>query len=135
MKPAIQIASIYTMLLGLFFLIEGIWGLFSATVFGALTTNTIHAAIHIILGITGIWVGAAERPRRFCIFTGALLLVVGIVRFIPGPDQIVVDLLRVNYIVAIVNMIIGILCMVMAVITRPTRIRNERNSFKATNLP
>ncbi len=126
MKQAIQIASIYTMLLGLFLLTEGIWGLFSPVVFGVLTTNTTHAAIHIILGITGIWVGAAERPRAFCFFTGSLLLLVGIARFIPGPDEIVTNLLRVNYVVALVNMGVGVLCITMAVITRPTRTRHER---------
>jgi hypothetical protein len=35
-------------------LFEGIWGEFSDVVFGVLTTNRIHATIHILLGIVGI---------------------------------------------------------------------------------
>lgn len=129
MKQAIQIASIYTMLFGLFLLIEGIWGLFSPIVFGFLTTNTLHASIHIILGITGIWVGAAEKPRTFCIFTGGLLLLVGVMRFIRGTDDIVVNLLRVNYAVAVVNIIAGTLSLIIAAIVRKHSPRTD-TSFK-----
>ncbi len=129
MKQPIQLASIYTMLLGLFLLTEGIWGLFSSIVFGVLTTNSLHAFIHLLLGITGLWVGAAEKPRGFCIVTGTFLLLIGVLRFIKGPDEWVVNLLKVNYAVAAVNIVIGILSLIMAAIVRlPTR--SSVRSFK-----
>ena len=51
------ISGIFAVIIGVFLLIEGIWGEFSDVVFGVLTTNRIHATIHILLGIVGIYTG------------------------------------------------------------------------------
>lgn len=101
----------FAIFIGIFLLIEGIWGLFSNVVFGVLTTNTTHAAIHIVLGIVGIYSGYKNRARGFCLFLGILLLIVGILRFIPGADTIVVNLLNVNNPVAYLNIIVGIVAL------------------------
>jgi hypothetical protein len=51
------ISGPYAIIIGIFLLIEGVWGEFSDVVFSALTTNRTHATIHLPLGLAGIWTG------------------------------------------------------------------------------
>lgn len=103
----------FAMLLGIFLLIEGCWGLVSPVVFGVLTTNTLHAVIHIVLGLVGIWAGRSAAARGYLLGVGALLVVVGIVRFIPGVSDLVVSLLNVNFAVAYFNIAVGLVSLLI----------------------
>jgi len=80
---------------------------FSPVVFGVLTTNVTHAIIHILLDAAGIGAGLAKKARGFCIFLGALLLAVGLLRFVPGVDDLLVRILNVNEAVAFFNIAVG----------------------------
>jgi len=106
-------SSMFAVVVGAFLLIEGIWGLFSPIVFGVLTTNKLHAIIHIGLGATGIWTGMKGGSRPFCIFLGALLLAVGVLRFIPGVGELIVSILNVNHAVAYLNIAVGIVALLV----------------------
>jgi len=69
-------------ILALFLLVAGIWGFFSPVVFMFFTTNFVHACIEALLGLIGL--GAARRHARgYLLWVGALLLLVGIVYFVP----------------------------------------------------
>src|SRR4051812_32934014 len=98
----------FATLLGLFLIVEGVWGLFSPVVFGVLSTNWLHAAIHIVLGILGILAGG-RATRGYLIGVGALLLVVGVLWFVPGISTLVVSLLNVNFYVACFNIAVGLI--------------------------
>lgn len=111
-------ASVFAILLGCFLLVDGIWGLINPPVFGVLTTNTLHAIIHIFLAIVGLSMGVAGRGRNYCIFVGLLLLVVGICFFIPGADKLVIELLNVNNAVAYLNIGIGVVAFIMVALSR-----------------
>ncbi len=111
MKDSTHPTATFAMAIGCFLLISGMWGLFSEMTFGFLSTNLLHATIHIILGLVGISLGKKDNGRGYCLFLGALLLTVGILRFIPGINTILVDLLNVNIAVALVNIIIGLLAL------------------------
>ena len=102
------------MLLGAFLIIEGIWGLFSPVVFGVLSTNTLHAVIHIVLGVAGILAGRSDAARGYLLGVGGLLVVVGILRFVPGASDLVVSLLNVNMAVAYFNIAVGLLSLLIA---------------------
>lgn len=101
------------MLLGAFLIIEGIWGLFSPVVFGVLSTNTLHAMIHIVLGIAGVLAGRGGFVRNYLLGVGGLLVVVGILRFIPGASDLVVSLLNVNVAVAYFNIAVGLISLLI----------------------
>lgn len=100
-------AGPFAIVIGVFLLIEGILGLSSSVVFGVLTTNTTHAWIHILLGLVGLGVGISGKARHYCLFLGVLLLAVGVLRFVPGVDETLVNLLNVNHAVAVLNIVIG----------------------------
>lgn len=113
-----KLLNTFSIIIGTFLIIEGVWGLFSDVVFGVLTTNTTHAVIHIILGVLGIYFGARHNARGYCLFLGSLLVVVGLLRFVPGPDQILVNILNVNDAVAYFNIVAGTLTLILAFATR-----------------
>lgn len=120
MKKSSKINSRFSILIGAFLLAEGIWGLFSNVVFGTLTTNTLHASIHIILGITGIILGLRQTAREFCVFLGVLLMAVGLLRFVPGASELIIKILNVNAPVAYLNIVVGIASLIMASTTKKT---------------
>jgi len=97
----------YTLLLSIFLLSEGIWGLFSYTVFAFMTTNLTHAVIHIALGITGIFLAINHKTYGYCLIVGSLLAVVGAMYMIPATRAIIVKLLNVNEAVAVFNVVAG----------------------------
>jgi hypothetical protein len=109
----------FAVLLGVFLLIEGIWGMTSPVVFGVFTTNWLHASIHIILGILGVFTGVKGGSRGYCSFVGGLLALVGILYFVPVVGAIITSLLAVNSTVAIFNLIVGIVAILIARASRP----------------
>lgn len=108
------ISSTFATLVGAFLLVEGIWGMFSPVVFGVLTTNVLHASIHIVLGLIGIWTGMKGGSRGFLTFLGVLLLAVGVLRFVPVAGDLLASLLNVNTAVALFNIVVGIVSLVVA---------------------
>jgi len=114
MNDSSKAANGFAILVGAFLLIEGIWGLTSEVVFGVLTTNVTHAIIHIVLGIIGIVLGWKRNARGFCIFLGALLLAVGVLRFVPGAGELIVQILNVNTAVAWLNIVVGAVALLIA---------------------
>ncbi len=116
--------GLFAILVGVFLLIEGVWGLSSPVVFGVLTTNTLHAVIHIALGVIGIWVGLKGGARKYCLFLGVLLLAVGTLWFIPVAGSIITSLLNVNAAVAYLNLVVGAVALVLAFTSRPEQPRS-----------
>jgi uncharacterized membrane protein len=115
------ISGIFAVLIGVFLLIEGIWGEFSDVVFGVLTTNRIHATIHILLGIIGIYTGLKGGSRGFLTFLGILLAAVGVLRFVPGINDLIVSILNVNQAVAYFNIAAGIVSLIIAFLSGRSR--------------
>ena len=107
-------ASRFAQLIGVFLLVEGVWGLFSPVVFWVLTTNVLHACIHIVLGILGLYTGSRGGARAYALYLGILLIAVGIMRFLPVLGDITVSLLNVNQAVAIFNIVVGAVAVVVS---------------------
>ncbi|MEO5903966.1 MAG: hypothetical protein ABIQ55_08145, partial [Gemmatimonadaceae bacterium] len=80
----------------------------------------LHAGIHIVLGLVGIWTGMKGGSRGFLTFLGVLLVAVGVLRFVPGVGDLLVSLLNVNYPVAYFNIAVGIICLIVARTSRNT---------------
>lgn len=109
-----SIISVVALLIGIFLLIEGIWGEFSDVVFGVLTTNRIRATIHILLGLVGIMTALKGGARSFLIFGGLIVALVGVLWFLPPTNSLMVDVLAVNRPVAVLNVIVGAVALLVA---------------------
>lgn len=114
-----SLAKTLAIVLGIFLLIEGAWGFYDPVVFGILTTNHLHASIHLILGAVAFWSLAAGNSRGFLFFLGTLLATVGVLWFVPGPSALVVSLFAVNKAVAILNIAVGAVALLVAARSRP----------------
>lgn len=130
MKKPLNAVNIFAIVLGIFLVTEGIWGIFSPVVFWVFTTNILHAVIHLFLGVTAIYLGSRNQARKFCLFAGILLLTVGILYFIPGADEFVISLLNVNNAVTYLNIIAGIIAILLALLT-PKRIVHTGENMQA----
>ncbi len=124
MKKPLSAVNVFAIILGIFLLIEGFWGLFSPVVFGVLTTNLLHAFIHLFLGVTGIYLGTRNKARNFSMYVGLLLLLVGILFFVPATNEMVVNFLNVNKTAACINIAIGICAILLAVLTPKRPVQN-----------
>jgi uncharacterized membrane protein len=110
-----NVTDIFAIGAGIFFLIEGIWGFFSPVTFGVFTTNIAHSVIHVFLGALAIVLAVThQNSKGYLKFLGVLLLIVGIVRFIPTAQDIVINMLAVNVAVAILNIVLGTACLLTA---------------------
>ena len=94
-------AAPFAMIAGIFYLSDGIWGLFSPITFGVLSTNLLHTIIHIAMGVLGIYAARTHFARMWCIGVGLIVLPVGVLYFVPGISQLLVSLFNVNQAVSI----------------------------------
>lgn len=106
--------SVFSVVIGFFFIAQGIWGLQSDVVFGVLSTNRTHAFIHIIFGAAAVITGFLRRARLVCLALGFILILVGILRFVPGTDTLMIELLQVNRPVAFLNLLLGSVSLLLA---------------------
>jgi hypothetical protein len=106
-------ASAYAQGVGTLLLAEGLWGLASPVVFGVVTTNLLHASIHIVMGLYGIAVGLGREPAGYLLFLGALLVGVGLLYFIPVAGPLLTTLLNINTAGAVAHLVLGTLALVL----------------------
>lgn len=105
----------YAFLLSFYLLVEGVCELMARDlVFGVFTTNTLHAVVHLVLGMVGLFLGAPRNPKVFNSSVGLLLFLVGILFFIPGINGWLISLFNLNKAVAYFNILLGVLSLLMA---------------------
>jgi hypothetical protein len=93
--------------LATFLLVEGAWGLASPVVFGVFSTNRLHATIHLAFGAWGLIFALRDRAKQFLLTVGTVLLVVGVLFFVP-QGHVVTERLAVNRAVAVLNVVLGV---------------------------
>lgn len=108
-------SRILALLIPLFLLSEGVWGLFRPVVFGILTTNRAHAIIHILLGVSGLVAWKKGALKGYFGFLGSLFIVVAIFWFVPAWRNMPRDLLNVNWAVAVLALVLGIISLAIAI--------------------
>ena len=129
-KKPLSPVNKFAIALGAFLIIEGIGGLVGPVVFWIFTTNVLHAAIHLLLGFSGLYIGLRNHARKFSLYVGILLLVVGILYFTPSADSLVKKILNVNSAVAYFNIIIGITAILFALLS-PKKVVAQHNPVRA----
>lgn len=118
MRP-VSTMGFFALVTGILLLIQGIWNLIDPPFLEIFTSNVLHAVIHVILGVAGIWTGLRSGAKIFLIFLGIVLLTVGAVYFVEGARAILVDIFNVNLAVAWLNIGIGVLSLLVVMVSRP----------------
>lgn len=114
------LAAPFALIAGTFYLIDGIWGLFSPITFGALSTNLLHTIIHIAMGLTGLYAARATGARLWCTVVGSIVLPVGILYFVPAVNGLLVSLFNLNKTVSILNIVLGVVALGVAQLSPKT---------------
>lgn len=117
MAKPLNAVNVFSVILGIFLLIEGFWGLFDPMVFGIFSTNWIHASIHLLLGTAGIFYGLRNVARNYVLYVGILLVVVGVLFFVPVIGPFITNILNLNQAVAIFNVVVGAVSILFAYVT------------------
>lgn len=118
MKRPLTTVDMFAILVGILLLLQGIWNLIDPPFLEIFTSNVLHAVIHVVLGIIGIWTGLRSGAYTFLIFLGILLLTVGVLFFFEPAKELLVELFDVNKAVALLNIGVGALSL-LAVIVGP----------------
>ncbi|RTY89124.1 hypothetical protein [Flavobacterium sp. GT3R68] len=108
-----KINNIFSVVIGAFLLLAGIWGIYSDVIFNVLTTSFTFAIIQIMFGVMGIVLGLKKHAKGYCILLGLLLIGVGILRFVPAVHY-VIDAFNINEPAAYLNMALGIMALIVA---------------------
>lgn len=107
--------------MGVFYIVDGIWGFFSPITFGILGTNTLHTITHLLMGIAGLYTARTTGARLWCMAIGSMVLPVGVFYFVPGTHDLLVSIFNLNQPVSILNIVVGALALLIA--------RNSKTTF------
>lgn len=109
-----KINNIFSIAIGAFLLLVGIWGIYSDVIFNVWTTSITYAIIQIMFGVMGIILGLKKHAKGYCIFLGFLLIAVGVLRFVPAAVPYVIDAFNINEPAAYLNIVLGVLSLIAA---------------------
>lgn len=115
----------FTLLIGILLLAGGVWGLFSNTVFGAISINTRFSIIHIIVGITGLYYGSTGNTRNYNILLGISFILLAFLYFIPLTAGIIKVLFNLDDLLAYLYIFLGIPALFIGLTTR--KLKKQRN--------
>ncbi len=118
MNQPLTTARFFAILIGVFLLIQGIWNLVDPPFLGIFTSTFLHALIHIVLGIIGIWTGVKTGAYTFNLFLGIVLLTIGLLYYVEAGREYLIEILDVNEAVAWLNIGIGILSLLVVLISK-----------------
>lgn len=109
----------FTFGLATFLTVSGIWGFFSPLVLGFLTSNTRRALIETALGLIGLRLALSRVTYEYLMLAGALLLLLGVARYLPGIRDFVISLLNLNTGGAVLYIIAGGIAVLFASTGKP----------------
>ncbi len=101
------------MLLGLVFLIIGIWGFFTEDVLGVFDVNNLHSGVHVVFGLLGIYAGTKGKGKGYNGSVGWIYGILGVLGFVPGVKDILEQLLYVNAATNGLHLVIGIVSLLV----------------------
>lgn len=101
----------FALILGIVLTLVGIVGFVSNPLVGEgafFGTNPFQNVLHLIAGVIGIWVGTKGEGPGYNMSLGWIALVLGVIYFIPGVQELLVSLLNINTEITILHLVIGV---------------------------
>ena len=88
--------------------------------FGYLSTNVLHAAIHLLVGVIGLVAGIRQTARGYCTIVGLALILTGILYFLPYTGQHMGGLFNMNTSQGNLNLFLGVIAVLVALSGGPS---------------
>ena len=106
----------FALILGIVLLLVGILGFFDNGLVGDdgfFGTNTYQDVLHVIAGLFGLYVGTKGMGPGYNMSIGWIGIVLGVIGFIPGVDDLLSDLLKINTEITVLHLVIGVVCLLV----------------------
>ncbi len=106
----------YALILGIVLLLVGILGFFSNPLVGEegyFGTNNYQNILHLIAGAFGVYAGTKGRGKGYNATIGWIGVALGILGFIPGLDDIFLQLLNINTQITVLHLVLGAISLVV----------------------
>lgn len=87
----------FSLIAGAFLIITGFCGLFSDKFLWLFSTNYLLGIFTIVLGAGSIIMSLSKMSVAGCTLIGWILIAMGVMRFIPAADNIIIQLWNINY--------------------------------------
>lgn len=110
MKTKWKTASASLLLIGVFLIVSGGWGLFSDQVFGAIGTNRWRAVIELAVGIGAFVAVLKDRPLGYLTTLGGVFVATVVLWALPFSKAFFEGLLAMNDAAAVAYFLIGLVC-------------------------
>lgn len=118
--------KVFSIMIGILFLLSGIWGFSSRIVFGMFTTNTLHAIFQIIIGCATIFFTSVGYCKPFLKILGSAMLLLGFGWFM-GGDQLLIQIFNSNRSFAFFNLFFGFLVLVLGITLKSAQSRQHNS--------
>lgn len=103
-----SVQKIYSLVLGIVLGIVGVWGFFSQIVLGVFGVNTIQSVLHVIAAGFGIYNGTQTDGKTYNMVLGVIGVLLGVLGFVPGIKDLLMNLLNINMATTVLHLVIGI---------------------------
>lgn len=127
MIPANRPGTVVALLISLFLIGEGAWGLLHPPAYGFLPINPLRAGIHLVLGLIGLGVLRTGQVRSYLKVIGTIVLLVGAGWFLPVVGDIVRSLLAVDRNGALIDIAVGLIALLSSRAEKHTGPRETRD--------
>lgn len=122
----LNLLKVLSIMIGILFLISGIWGFSSRIVFGMFTTNILHAIFQMIIGCATIFFASVGYCKLFLKILGSSMLLLGFSWFM-GGDQMLIQVFNTNRSFAFFNLLFGFLVLVLAITLKSAQSRQHNS--------
>lgn len=116
-----------TLIISLFLLGEGAWGLVHPPAYDFLPINSLRAGIHLAFGVAGLLILKTGQVRGFLKTVGTIVLLVGAGYFLPVAGDIIRGLLAVDRNGALIDIALGLIALLAGRAERHTGPRAPRD--------
>jgi len=109
-----NIQKTYALVLGIVLSIVGILGFFTSSILNIFGINALQSILHLIAAAFGIYVGTKGQGRGYNLSIGWIGVILGILGFIPGIKDVLLNLLNINAGITWLHLVIGLVSLGVA---------------------
>src|SRR3989344_1276301 len=103
-----SVQKTYALVLGLVLALVGVWGFFTNSILGILGVNPLQSVLHLIAAAFGIYAGTKGDGTTYNQVLGWIAVVLGVIGFIPGVNDLLLQLLNINTAITVLHLAIGV---------------------------
>src|SRR3989338_10454783 len=103
-----NVQKTYALVLGLVLAVVGVWGLFTTSILGLFGVNMFQSVLHLIAAAFGIYAGTKGDGTTYNQVLGWIAVVLAVLGFIPGVNDLLLQLLNINTAITVLHLAIGV---------------------------